>query len=342
MVDVVCDVATPKQAIFATYLLRELTRRKLSVEIIAKKQTQTFDLLNLLKTPFTSIGEYGEGTLDGKITAEIKRTHELIQHFHGNPPRVWWTHAEVSGVRFAFALNIPIVYSYDTIKNTSVVRLTVPLVNRLIIPDAYKKIEWAKFGIPKEKITSFHGIEEVAWAKDVKPDRKEILKKVLGKEAVDRLVVVRGMEYKASYALGVKINILRILKELPKLATVVYLQRYEEEKPPKGFFLPKEVPYGPELVAIADLVIGSGGTLCRESALLGTPTIDFYFHDHIAKYLIARGFSLEYIPDLRDVLERAKEILREPDKYRIDTRKKLDDLESPIPIIIRHIQEEMP
>ncbi len=137
----------------------------------------------------------------------------------------------------------------------------------------------------------------------------------------------------------------RVINELSQHATVVYLTRYQEEISEinriRNVIIPDEAPFAPELAGVADLVIGSGGTLCREAALQGTPTISFYFKDPIIKYLVRRGFPIRYVSEPHKVLSHAETILRRPSKYRKDTSSMLEEMESPLPITIKHIYEAL-
>ncbi len=345
---VVLDVATPKQAIFASMLYKKL-KNKCEVEVLARKETQTIDLLNILKVPYSVLGWYGKPSIEGKLEATLKREFMLLKHFKKNGfPDVLWSHGSVSGIRIAYMLRKPVVYNNDTLHNTPVVKLTVPYASCLIIPEAYRKSEWSRFGLEKDKIFRFKGVEEIAWIKEYKPlNREKVLDKILSGQNFDRVIVFRGIEYKASYVnhdegFNVNISIIRnVIKKLLKYAAVIYLPRYEEDrKLVEGLskiFIPEKPPYAPKLVNTVDLVISSGGTLARESALLGTPTLSFYFNDRILKYLKRRGFNVKYIPDVKKLLKISLKILKNPEKYKMNTSKLLKKLESPIPVTIKHI-----
>ncbi len=345
---VVLDVATPKQAIFASMLYEKL-KSKCEVEVLARKETQTTDLLDTLQVPHLVLGWYGKPSSRGKFEATVRRELMLLKHFKKNGfPDVLWSHGSVSGVRVAYMLGKPVVYNNDTLHNTPVVKLTVPCTSCLIIPEAYKKSEWSKFGLEKKKIFRFRGVEEVAWVKEIRPiNREKAFDELLNGHSFDRIIVFRGIEYKASYVdydKGFKINmdvIKNVLKKLSKHAAIIYLPRYEEDKRlVKGLnnvFTPKEPPYAPKIVGYADLVISSGGTVARESALLGTPTLSFYFYDKILKYLKKKGFNVKYASNVKELLKRSLKIIKKPEDYKTDTSKLLEKLESPIPITIKHI-----
>ena len=100
-------------------------------------------------------------------------------------------------------------------------KLVCSLVSWLVAPVAFRK-SWSKFGISKSKIALYDGIEELAWLLAPKFERPKFLEELAEKE---RVVLFRNVEYKASYCEDVKIDVWRLLKELSKIATVVYLPK---------------------------------------------------------------------------------------------------------------------
>ena len=66
--------------------------------VTAKKQTQTTDMLDALKVPYETVGEYGT-TLKEKLVVEQKRTLEFLDLFDKvGYPKVLWTHGDVSAI----------------------------------------------------------------------------------------------------------------------------------------------------------------------------------------------------------------------------------------------------
>ena len=101
-----------------------------------------------LKVPYETVGEYGT-TLKEKLAVEQKRTLEFLDLFDRvGYPKVLWTHGDVSAIRTAFGLRIPIVYANDTVFAYAVAKLACPLVDWLVAPACFGK-SWSKFGISK-------------------------------------------------------------------------------------------------------------------------------------------------------------------------------------------------
>lgn len=337
MPDVWLDTVTPKISIAINSLLPVLHKKGYSTLVTAKKQTQTTDMLDTLKVPYVTIGEYGT-TLREKLAVEQKRTLDFLDLFDKvGYPKVLWTHGDVSAIRTAFGLKIPIVYANDTVFAYAVAKLACPLVDWLVTPVCFGK-SWSKFGISKSRIIHYDGLEELAYV-NAKFDKPRFLEELKGKKPV---ILFRDAEYQAVYCKDVKVDSLKLIEELAKLGTVVCLPRYEGEREklkaiPNVWVSPKPVLTA-QLIPYIDLMIGSGGTACRETALCGIPTINFHFWDVQARYLYNKGFPIQILRNNYRIITTAKKILADPKKYTLNTKNALANLESPLPSWTKYIE----
>lgn len=338
MPDIWLDSVTPKVSIAINSLLPVLHSKGYTTLVTAKKQTQTTDMLDALKVKYETIGEYG-ATLKEKLAVEQKRTLEFLDLFDRvGYPKVLWTHGDVSAIRTAFGLKIPIVYANDTVFAYAVARLTCPLVDWLVTPVSFGK-SWSKFGIPKSHIVHYDGLEELSWLMGEKFEQPDFLKELSSKKPV---ILFRDAEYRAVYCENIKVDTHHLIGELAKLGTVVCLPRYEEEKGklraiPKVWLSPKPVLTA-QLIPYIDLMVGSGGTACRETALCGVPTINFHYWDVQARYLHKKGFPIQVIRSEHKIILTAKKILASSQKYKKNTTESLKNLESPLPTWTRYVE----
>lgn len=339
MVDVWLDSVTPKDSLLLSSLMPALHDKGYDTLATAKAQTQTTDILDLLGVSFIRVGEYGE-TLKGKLVEEQKRTLAFVKLFDQvGLPKALWTHGDVSAIRTAFGLQIPIVYSNDTPHAIHVAKLVSPLVDWLVSPLCFGK-SWSRFGIPKPRIVLYDGVEEIAYLEELGNKVPDFLKEMAGKK---RVVLFRNVEYKASYCRDVKVDVWQLLKKLSEMATVVYLPRYEEEKEKlqglDNVWIPPRPVLAFQVVPFVDLVVGSGGTICREAALMGVPTINFHFWDAVAKYLHRKKFPITYSRRLERIVKVSRKILEEPEKHKLNTERILKKLENPVSITVSHIEK---
>ncbi len=288
-------------------------------------------MLDVLNVQYETVGDYGE-TLKEKLAVEQNRTLAFLDLFEKKGyPRVLWTHGDVSAIRTAFGLGIPIVYANDTIFAYHVARLACPLVDWLVAPACFGK-SWSKFGIPKSRIVHYDGLEEASWLQGTEFDKPKFLEDLNDRKPV---ILFRDAEYQAVYCKDVKVDSQRLLEELSKLGTVVYLPRYQAEKErlrnlSNVWVQPKPVLTA-QLIPYIDLMVGSGGTACRETAMCGVPTINFHFWDVQARYLHRKGFPIQIVRNNTDIVRIARKILGDPKRNKKDTRKALAKLESPLP-----------
>ena len=338
MVDVWLDAVTPKDSLLIYALLSQLLEKGYETVVTAKKQTQTTEILELLNIDYICVGEYGE-TIKEKLAAEQKRTLQFIELFDKiGLPKVLWTHGDVSAIRTAFGLQMPIVYSNDTPHAVHVAKLVCPLVNWLIAPVSFGKT-WSRFGISKSKIALYDGVEEIAWLTEYRFEQPKFLEELAEKE---RVVLFRNIEYKASYCKDVKADVWQLVRELAEMATVVYLPRYEEEKEKikdiDNIWIPPQPVLTAQLIPYVDLTVGSGGTICRETALMGIPTINFHFWDAMARYLHKRNFPIQCLRNTNKIIKIAKKILKKPKIYKMNTKDALRKMESPVPITTGYLE----
>jgi predicted glycosyltransferase len=93
-----------------------------------------------------------------------------------------------------------------------------------------------------------------------------------------------------------------------------------------------------QLIPYVDVTVGSGGTICRETALMGIPTINFHFWDVIAKYLFNKNFPIQCLRSTEKIIKIARNILKKPEKYKVNSRRAIEKLENPVPITVQYIE----
>jgi len=313
------DACTGKHIRYGATLAKHFRRLGHEVALTTRTHPDTVALAKILDEKFIPIGKYDPKSLFTRLQESSKRTIELAKLFKNNIPDVAISHQSVDMCRVAFGLNIPIILTADTPYATAVNRLTIPLANTLVVSEAIPKHVFKNYGA--QKIVQFKGVDEVAWIKGFKPSKSFKLEKPL--------IIVRQMETKASYALGKTDTTEMIARKLTSLGNVLFLTRYGKPKR-TGLTIVKEFMDSASLVANADLVVTMGGTISREAALQGIPTIVIseFGKTYVNRYLSEKGFPL-FIIDLSKVLTTAKKHLGK--RWNVEGR--LAELENPVEII---------
>ena len=320
----------------------------------ARKHAEIYGMLKMWKLKHKIIGSHGGPTLEGKLIASANRTFKLSKLISNleKRPDVFVSFSSPEGCRVAFGLRIPIICLNDTPHAVHVARLTLPLADKVIVPAAIGKERFIELGAREEAIIEFNGVDEVAWVKDFQPDTRVMEK--LDLSPTDKIVVVRPEEAFAAYLTGkVKLEDSPSIKIIERLlswsgdAKIVVLPRYKEQKKVlvekfrRKVKIPSKTIDALSLVAFSEVVLTGGGTLGREAALMGIPAISYFPGEQldVNAFLIRRGFPLWEEKNPERAADIALEILSNPDSYKRDVSSLIEDLEDPIDVIIKTIEE---
>ncbi len=293
--------------------------RKLGHQVIltTREHPDTKNVMLLLKEPFEIVGKYDPRSLSTRLKASIERELQFCEMFKHDPPDFAISHGSVELCRIAFGFGVKNICTGDTIY-TKANWLVVPMTDILVTSKAIPKRAYQRFGT--KEIVQFDGVDEVAWTHIDRPHQEERYK--------HPLIVVRQSEFKASYMKGKDVT-LEIAKQLVSLGNVLFLPRYERKKI-EGLIIPEEFVDSLSLAREADLFVGIGGTIAREAALQGTPTIVIpaLGRSYVNEYISKKGFPLFKVKP-SDVFKYAKKYLGK----RVNVYRIFATLENPIDII---------
>jgi len=320
------DACTGKQVRYGVAISRRLRKAGHKVILTTREHPDTLPLAKYLNENFTVIGKYAPSSLLSRLQEGAQRVLKMSKFFKDAPPDLTVSHQSVESCRVSFGLGIPIILTADTPYADTVNRLTIPLADTLVVSEAIPQRFFKNFGA--KSIIRFKGVDEVAWVKDFVPTEKFDFKKPL--------IVVRQMEAKASYALGKADLTERLAKKLASIGNVLLLPRYDVHER-KGLTVAKGFVDSLNLAAYADLVINMGGTMAREAALQGTPSIviSTFTSSYVNEYVAKKGFPL-FIADPSKVIDYAKKHVGR----KWDVKEKLDDLKNPVDIIEKVVEEK--
>jgi predicted glycosyltransferase len=318
------DACTGKHVRYGTAIARRLRKRGHEVIFTTREHPDTLPLARILGENPIVVGKYNPQTLFSRLEESADRVIKFSRMFKDNLPDMAIAHQSVELCRTAFGLGIPIILTADTPHATAVNRLTIPFASTLVVSSALPK-RFVKDYCGKT-LVQFDGVDEVAWIKGFKPSKISGLKKPL--------IVVRQMEHKAAYAANRTDFTEQIVEKLGKLGNVLVIRRYNEDG--KEFGMKEELVDSASLVAHADLVVSAGGTIAREAALQGVPSlvISEMGKTYVNWYLAKRGFPL-FIVSPRALMRNAGKYLG----MRHDVEGKLVRLENPVDKIEKIVAE---
>jgi predicted glycosyltransferase len=314
------DACTGKHVRYGAAVAKQFRKAGHEVIFTTREHPDTLRLARLLGENPIVVGKYAPTSLLSRLEESAKRMVQLAELFKDRSPDMAISHQSVELCRVAFGLGVPIILTADTPHANAVNRLTVPLAENLVVSEAIPQSFYKRFGA--KNITQFKGVDEVAWIKNLKPHGELKFEKPL--------IVIRQMETRASYALGKGDETVEFAEKLGSLGKVLFISRYERAKEEGVRAL--DFVDSASVVAHADLVVSAGGTISREAALQGVPSIVLsdLGRTYVNTYLTKLGFPLFVV--------NAREALRYSKKYigrRFDVRSKLARLEDPVTVIGR-------
>ena len=272
------DILTPKQLLFSEEIIKKL-RKKHDFLCTSREYREVTELAKIRKFPLICVGKHGGGSQEAKLEASIDRMKKLYGKIKVFSPDITISFCSPEAARISYGLGIKHIAFSDSPHADAVMHLTLPLIQKLLIPNAIKKDKFSIFGIEKKNIIPYKAIDAVVTIK------RKINKKALlpFKNKKRKNILIRLAEEEASYV-SKSIKIIPIIKQIVKeynKENIVILGRYtkqiknlQKEIGRKTKVI--EMSYdGIHLLNNTDIFIGSGGAMTAESALLGIPTISY-------------------------------------------------------------------
>ncbi|WP_308574323.1 DUF354 domain-containing protein [uncultured Methanosphaera sp.] len=308
------DIVNSPHVRFFNGIIKKLREDGHEVLITARDFSNIHDLLDIFQIKYTSIGDHGV-TLEEKLLSSTKRAYELANFIKDKNIDIAITKHSIELPRVAFGLGIPNIFILDNEHAIAANKLTLPLVNKLIIPEIFDVWNTIKFGMNPNNIIRYNGTCEVTHLEDFKYN-PDILDELSIKTDKKHVILMRPEPSLASYLDTdcTKSVLTPIVDELKDIAEILIIPRFKTQgeifkdipnvhiiQPPVDTF---------SLMKRADLVIGAGGTMNREAALLGTDVISCYPGSQLSvdTYYINQGRMMRS-KNLDEIIKLSKELL---------------------------------
>jgi len=326
------------------------------VFITARDFDSTFYLLDNWGIDYIPVGKYGGALLIDKLKAYSDRLSRLINIVNEEKPDFLLCITSPEALRISFGLKIPNIMFNDEPRSYGPCMTTFPFVDQVIVPKCIP-LEWyLQYGLKEEKIIRFNGIDEVGWLSDFNPN-SNVLKNL--DVNAEHYIVCRTEPSKAGY-LADKMEphdtqLTEILPDLinktPNLKYLIITRNDEQYNYLKKIFkirterknvsIYKGLDNLADTMYFAKLVISGGGTMVRESALLGVPSIEYFPLDTYPQeqFLIDNNFPLIHEKDSRLIIENALNFIE--GDYKINTTEKINVLENPIERALREFRKRI-
>ncbi len=286
------------------------------------------------------IGKHGGTKRHDKLNASLHRSKSLSLRIKQFSPDITVSFCSPEAARVSYGLGISHICFSDSPHATAVMRLVVPLVQKLLIPWIIPKKEFTKFGIDSKDIVSYRAIDAAIIAK------RKISKnnKTRSKKNVRKIILVRVEEEYASYSTKRRPAI-PIIKEILKNFSneeIVVMGRYSsqvkhlEQVFGKKIRVLNKVVDSKKLLENTDVFIGSGGTMTAESALLGIPTISYNAVPNIIEAYLVRKKLVIRKTNPKQIANSIEKILRSSNLgIKKRSKKMMNSMEDPYLTLVK-------
>ncbi|MEM0074832.1 MAG: DUF354 domain-containing protein [Conexivisphaerales archaeon] len=327
------DAITPKQLLLFRRIASRLEKKGADVYITSRNYHDTNYLVERLGMNVKSIGSHGGIDKRGKLEASLNRSLQLLEFVTENKPDFCISFSSPEAARVSTGLGISHYSVNDSPHSVWVAKLTLPLSELLFYPWVIPSSAWLSYGIRRSNLFAYKALDPAAWLKD----RASWPKPNYIEDSAKGCIIYRPTEYMASYidSSNYDIDLIRLLSERFPDDRIIILARYGEEATRYRDVSAMNVSvvdspfFGPNILQHAKLLIGGGGTMNAEAALLGIPVISVYpgGATYVDKYLISKGLLVR-AKDSKDAVKKAFDILADTEKIRENRTKSAKELES--------------
>lgn len=270
-----------------------------SVLCTTRSYREVNELAKIKKMKTVVVGKHGGDSKSGKLDASLQRSAGLGKIIDRFKPDLAISFCSPEAARVAFGLGIKHVAFCDSPHAEAVMKLSVPMIQKLLVPWIIPKKEFTKYGIAEKNIIPYKAIDASVIVKSAIKQKPKPKKK--------KSILIRVEEEHAAYAQKNNHTIQIIQKIADRFPdhTIMVLPRYQSqiltlrEKLGNKVKILGKVIIGNDLLQDVDVFVGSGGTMTAEAALMGIPTISYNAVPNLVQnYLVGKKLiTLESNPD---------------------------------------------
>jgi predicted glycosyltransferase len=277
------DVSNSPHPLLFAPVSRRLTELGHEVLVTARDNAQTVELARERWPAVEVIGGPSPRPRVGKVAIFGERVLRLMRWAWANRPDVALSHNSYAQILAARLSRMRVVTAMD-FEYQPANHLAFRLAHVILVPEAVSQDVIGRQGARDSKLRRYRGLKEEVYLGDFEPNGD-----VLGTLEIPEgdgmiLVVARTPPSRAAYHRFDNPLFLEALKAVgsqPEVRLVVLLRHPEERQSIDALQLrnctiPQKAIDSRSLMYRADLVIGAGGTMTREAALLGVPTVSLF------------------------------------------------------------------
>jgi uncharacterized protein len=268
---------SPHPLLFAP-VARRLETEGHEVLVTARDHAQTIELARERWPRLEAIGGPSPRARAAKLQTIGRRVRELRRWAAATRPHIALSHNSYGQIVAARSLRIPSVTGMD-FEHQPANHVAFRLARTILLPDVLPLAALRWQGAAGRKVVQYPGLKEELYIGDFTPDPSILAK--LGLEGRPRIiVVVRSPPTRAVYHPSANSMFESVLRTicLQNGVACVALARHPEQTAAiealgfRNLIVPRRAIDSRSLIYAADAIIGAGGTMTREAAVMGIPT----------------------------------------------------------------------
>lgn len=302
------DLTNSPHINFFRQMIEELKTEGHEVVITCRPLANTIDLLDLYKMDYTVVGKhYGKSSFK-KATGFFVRVWQLRKFLKKHKVDVGISQSSFYSPIAGWLAGVPTIYTNDN-EHAAGNKISFLFAKRIFVPEFIPKENVTNALVKEKKVMQYPGVKEgiYLWKKykGFKLDTSKLNK-----------IYIRTEPQLAQYYSAKQNFMDGIIRDLKDKYEVVILPRtadqaeYYSTGEFKGVTVCKKPLPFEEIAKDCLLFIGAGGTMTREMAVIGIPTISVYQDAllDVDKYLIKEGIMMH---DMNLTSEKVESVLRD-------------------------------
>jgi predicted glycosyltransferase len=253
------------------------------VRVTARDNAQTVELAREHWPEVDVIGDTSPSGRAAKARSLLGRVRELAQWSRRERPDIALSHNSYAQICAARWTGVRAITAMDY-EHQPANHLAFRLADLILLPTALRSVSLRRKGARSDRVRFYDGLKEEIYLGDFRPDPTVVAQTGVYRDPGTVLVVARTPPSAALYHRfenPLFTESLKVLASRSYVRCVVLTRRPEERDLIAGLGLanvvvPEAALPARSLMYCADLVIGAGGTMTREAALLGVPTLSLF------------------------------------------------------------------
>ena len=327
------DLTNSPHVNFFAGIIKEL-RTDHETVLTCRPLANTIELLDMNELPYQIVGRHYGQSLLKKSFGFFWRTLQLYILLRRKKMDVAISHSSFYSPLVSKMLHIRNIYLNDN-EYAEGNRISFLFADQILVPEYMELGKILGQGAVRRKVIRYPGLKEGVYLwRYFNQERKTAPKSEVKKK--EKVIYIRPEPWAAQYYKGGKNFLDNILLDLQGDFRIVLLPRYKEQKEYygqakfAGITIPQKSFSVFDIMERCDMFIGAGGTMTREAAVLGIPTICAY-QDRLLdvdRFLIEKGL-MTYQKDLSAEFVRkyvSTTGRKAPDYELLEKGKKAEDL----------------